>query len=80
MTPYQQTIREDLASLGLIGANPAHVEACMRQEHPTLDHLSPAQFRAAVKAGAEYAREAGEAMCAKLAWMEGCGPKPEVAR
>jgi len=43
---YQQAIREDLASLGLVGRHsPAVIEAWMRLEHGTLDHLSKVNFR-----------------------------------
>ena len=80
MSAYQQTIREDLARAGMIGVDPGHVEACMRQEHPTLDSLSREEFRREVIVGAECARQMGAEACARLAWMEGCGPKPEVAR
>ena len=44
-------IREDLARLGRVGAaDPRHIEAWMRLEHPTLDGLSPQQFRDEVNA------------------------------
>ncbi len=45
---YQQTIRECAARLGRIGANPRHVEAWMRVEHPTLDALDRRQFESEV--------------------------------
>lgn len=49
-THYQQLIRETMAKTGRIGAaDPRHVEAWMRCEHPTLGGLSPAQFTAEVK-------------------------------
>lgn len=42
---YQQMIREDMARLGRVGAaDPRHIEAWMRSEHPTLDGLSSARF------------------------------------
>ena len=54
MSAYQQLIRKDLAALGLVGRyEPADVEAWMRVEHPTLDHLSPAQFRSEVQVAAD---------------------------
>jgi hypothetical protein len=49
MTAYQQSIREIQAHAGRIGtADPRHVEAWMRVEHPTLDALSHEQFVAEV--------------------------------
>ncbi|MBK9304492.1 MAG: hypothetical protein IPM94_11535 [bacterium] len=49
MTGYQQLIREILAHAGRIGtADPRHIEAWMRVEHPTLDALSQVQFVAEV--------------------------------
>lgn len=42
---YAAPIRETMAKLGFVGAaDPRHVEAWMRLEHPTLDALSAAQF------------------------------------
>ena len=42
---YEQLIKETLAKLGLVGRYDArHVEAWMRLEHPTLDHLSREAF------------------------------------
>ena len=50
MTGYQQLIREDMASMGRVGAaDPRHVEGWMRLEHGCLDGLSPSQFAAEVK-------------------------------
>mgnify|MGYP001616081652 CR=1 FL=1 len=50
MSYYQNAIRERLAAIGRIGAaDPRHVEAWMRLEHPTLDSLSRAQFTAEVE-------------------------------
>jgi len=50
MTGYQQLIREDMASMGRVGAaDPRHVEGWMRLEHGCLDGLSPTQFTAEVK-------------------------------
>jgi hypothetical protein len=46
---YTQMIREALAAQGRIGVNPLHVEAWMRVEHGTLDHLSPSRFRSEVR-------------------------------
>jgi hypothetical protein len=48
-SPYTDRIREQIATLGSIGADPRHVEAYMRLEHPMLDGLSPRQFRTEVQ-------------------------------
>lgn len=50
MSYYQRHIREELARIGRVGAaDPRHVEGYMRLASGTLDHLSPAQFRAEVE-------------------------------
>lgn len=41
---YQNTIRRILAAGGRRDIDPRHVEAWMRNEHRTLDHLSVWQF------------------------------------
>lgn len=64
---YATTIREHAAALGHLGANVAHIEAWMRVEHPTLDALSPAQFRAEVLAAIECVRAATPAENVALA-------------
>ena len=47
---YQQMIRESMARAGRVGAaDPRHVEAWMRVEHPTLDGLAGRQFDAEVQ-------------------------------
>lgn len=67
-TQYAQSIREDLAALGFIGRYGArHVEAYMRIEHPTLDALSPRQFRSEVAVAAECVDAAGPADAEALA-------------
>ena len=56
MTHYQQYIREDMASLGRIGAHsPAVIEAWMRLEHDTLDGLSKTAFRREVSVAMQCA-------------------------
>jgi hypothetical protein len=51
---YQKTIRESMAAAGRIAAaDPRHVEAWMRLEHPTLDALSRSQFDAEVRIALE---------------------------
>jgi hypothetical protein len=44
MSYYQDQIRETAARLGHIGVNARHVEAWMRSERGTLDHLTPAAW------------------------------------
>jgi hypothetical protein len=50
---YQQMIRETLAKQGRIGTEPRHVEAFMRGEFSTLDHLGGAAWTRAVREAAE---------------------------
>ncbi|MGE0229469.1 MAG: hypothetical protein AB7U23_13280 [Dehalococcoidia bacterium] len=70
MSPYRQTIREHLAQAGRLGVDPRHVEAWMRIEHPTLDALTPAAFRAEALVAADCTTDAGptpsEALAASL--------------
>ena len=48
--PYDATIREALARIGLVGAfDPRHIEAYMRTGHSTLDGLSRSEFDAEVE-------------------------------
>lgn len=50
MTSYQQMIREDAASMGLVGkVDPRHVEAWMRLEYGTLDARPRSDFRAFIR-------------------------------
>lgn len=49
MNTYQDLIREELARAGHVGAaDPRHIEAWMRIEHPTLNGLSRSQFTSEV--------------------------------
>ena len=64
---YQQTIREMAARLGRVGVNPRQVEAWMRLEHPTLDGLSPPQFRDEVEAAIACIDRAGDDRSESLA-------------
>ena len=54
-SPYETKIRQTLARIGRIGADPIHVECWMRVEHGTLDALSPAAFEREVEIGADWA-------------------------
>lgn len=57
---YQQMIREEMAAMGFVGAmDPRHVEAYMRVEYGTLDHLSHADFRREIGIALGCQREAG---------------------
>ena len=57
---YQQAIRERLASSGYVGQyDPRHVEAWMRIEHGTLDHLSLSAFNSEITLCRSLIDEAG---------------------
>jgi hypothetical protein len=64
---YRDSIRQDAAALGYVGADPRHIEAWMRLEHPTLDALSREQFRAEVATAIECIAAAGPAESEALA-------------
>ena len=54
MKGYTHLIRESMAKSGRVGAaDPRHIEAYMRLEHPTLDGLAPWQFDDEVKIALE---------------------------
>lgn len=55
---YERTIREIAAEAGFVGVDPRHIEAWMRLEHGTPDHLSRASFRSEVTELCELIREA----------------------
>lgn len=75
---YEQMIRESMARQGLISAAPVHqVEAWMRCEVGTLDHLSRAQFDTAVGIGVALAED-NPLISEGLA--ESYGLRAEVAR
>ena len=48
-SPYYDIINEQIAKQGAIGTDPRHVEAYMRLEYGTLDHLSRAKFASETK-------------------------------
>ena len=54
MSPYRQMIAAIMAESGR-ETEPVIVEAWMRSEHPTLDALSPAEFRAEAIIAADMA-------------------------
>jgi hypothetical protein len=68
---YQQQIAETLARTGrLNAADPRHVEAYMRLEFSTLDHLGGAAWTRAVSEALDCV-EADPAMAERLAQSEG---------
>ena len=58
--------------------DPAHVEAWLRLEHPTLDGLDSARFASEVAVAAECIRAAGITESDKLAHSYGLQPKYTV--
>jgi len=69
-------IREAMAALGRIGAaDPRHVEAWMRLEHPTLDGLTRAQFQDEVAAALDCIAAAPLAESEALAQSYGLRPR-----
>jgi hypothetical protein len=58
-TPYTERIRETLDDLGYHGFQPNHVEAWMRLECGTLDHLSAQHFRREVMMAVQCIEGAG---------------------
>jgi hypothetical protein len=57
-------------------ADPAHVEAWMRLEHPTLDGLSPERFAGEVRVAVDCIQAAGDEECDALARSYGLQPRP----
>lgn len=69
---YQAMIREAVARMGRIGADPRHIEAWMRLEHGTLDGLGGvAGFVAAVKAALACVDAAEAGLSERLAQSYG---------
>lgn len=64
---YQQRIAERLAVTGKLGIDPRHIEAYMRLEYGTLDHLSAATFNREVATGAECVEVGGSVEAEALA-------------
>ena len=68
MTAYTDLIRETLARTGRVGAaDPRHIEAYMRLEHPTLDALSADAFTAEVQVALDCIAYGGTADAESLA-------------
>lgn len=68
---YRALIEAALAKAGRADVNPSHVEAHMRAEHGTLDHLAPAAFRRKALAVIPYIDGMTPADNDKLAWSYG---------
>ena len=62
MTPYERAITPLAPDY-----DPRHVEAFMRVEHGTLDHLPPSRFRAEVKLACACIDEGGHDFADKVA-------------
>ena len=76
---YVNLIRETLARQGRIGVNPYHVEAWMRLEYGTLDHLGGAGWNRAVREAAECVAASTPAESESLAKSYGCAePAPAL--
>lgn len=56
---YQTQIKKALEQKG-IEADPRHIEAFMRLEHPTLNHLSAAEFAEEINIGLACIAEVGD--------------------
>jgi len=57
MSSYQRTIQNHLNRIFVGGIySPRHIEALMRLDRPTLDHLSMEEFRGAIEEAASAAR------------------------
>lgn len=61
-TPYTDIIRKIAPA-----HDPRHIEAYMRSEHSTLDHLSPQAFRSEVRMAVACIREGGAEMAERVA-------------
>lgn len=66
-SPYAGLIREILAAHGTVEHDPRHVEAYMRLEHSTLDHLPRERFGAEVRIAVACIRHAGPEMAERCA-------------
>ena len=68
---YAEMIRELAATMGHLGANVRWIEAWIRTEHPTMDHLSVADMRIEVGVALECIAEAGSEASEALALSHG---------
>jgi len=66
-TTYQQIIADYLATRRYIDVTPRVIEAWMRSEHGTLDHLSRAEFHREIEQCRADALAAGPEMSDQLA-------------
>ena len=67
MSQYTQIIHEEIARQGAIGTDPRLVEGYIRIEHPTLDHLSRADFAREIKEALACINEGGVEIAEQLA-------------
>lgn len=58
-SPYAAKIAEIATAKGFDGMDPRHIEAFMRNAHPTFGHLSPDEFVAEVVTGCECVQSWG---------------------
>lgn len=56
---YQKMIKKELERMGEEDTDPRHIEAFMRIEHGTLDHLSQVAFRQEIRIGLDCISEGG---------------------
>lgn len=70
ITPYTQQIRQILAQVKA-EADPRHIEAYMRLEHPTLDGLTTSQWRSEVRIALACIQAGGEAQAERCAQSYG---------
>jgi hypothetical protein len=68
MSHYQDLIRETLARQGKIGTDPYWVEAWMRVEHDTLDHLGGTDWDDEVRIATACTENTTPEENDKLAW------------
>ena len=57
--PYENVIIKTLAAISITGFDPRHIEAWMRLEYGTLDHISGNRWNSEVKMAIDCIREAG---------------------
>jgi|PersoiStandDraft_1058852.scaffolds.fasta_scaffold07149_4 hypothetical protein len=73
---YQTMVRETLRKIGRRGIDPRHVEAFMRNEYGTLDHLGGLIWYRAVAEAADCVEAGGAVFAEQLA--DAIGLRPEA--
>jgi hypothetical protein len=71
LSGYQELIKTHLDRLGHPEIDPRHIEAFMRLQYGTLDHLSRQTFAAEAKLGVECIQEGGLEMAEQCAQSYG---------